>query len=623
MRTTPHPIVIDCETERIQSRPAYPPIPVGFSIKWPREKRSQYYAWGHPTGNNCDKKNAIRVLKKAWMSGEPLLFHSGKFDYDVITTHLDCPPLPWDRIEDTLYLVFLYNPHAASLGLKPAAAELLGMPPEERDIVKEWIEENIAIEKGLRWGAYICKAPGDIVGRYANGDVIRTEKLFYYLWPIIQERGMGAAYDRERRLMPVFLENERNGLRVDVRALERDIPVYQKAKDSADAWLRKRLKAPDMNIDSDAEVAAALDRQGIVEEWTLTKTGKKSVSKKNLFLGQFSDKRVFYMLGYRNRLTTCLSMFMEKWLDQAHQSGGRILPNWNQVRQMKADGRDTKGTRTGRPSCDEPNLLNLSKSFEDRGDDYTHPKFFNKLELPLVRKYVLPDKNEQWGHRDFNQQELRILAHYEDDAILKAYNDNPDLDIHSFVQAEIKRIMHRALDRVSVKTMNFGKLYGQGLGSLAQKLHVSRQEVIGIRDSQNRALPGLKTLEDDIKAWAKAGKPIITWGGRMYYCEPPKYSEKFGREMTFEYKLINYLVQGSAADATKEAIIRYAGHPRKCGRFLVTVYDEINFSAPPRLMAAEQAVLRECMEGLEFDVPMPSDAKVGPNWGTLTKYKEK
>jgi len=618
---SPQPIVIDFETKGIVARPDYPPIPVGFSIKWPKDKKSKYYAWGHPIGNNCDLKNAKRVLQEAWSSGEPLLFHNAKFDYDVATTHMGCKPLPWERVHDTLYLVFLYSPHAPSLGLKQTAERLLGLPSEERDVVKEWIEANIKIEKGKRWGAYISEAPGDMVGKYADGDVIRTAKLFDYLWPIIQEDGMGKAYDRERQLMPIFLENERLGLRVDVAALRRDIPVYQKAQESADAWLRKKLKSKDMNLDSDAEVAEALEQQGIVKEWTLTKTGKKSVSKKNLFIGQFSDPRIFYMLGYRNRLGTCLRMFMETWLDKANKTGGVINPNWNQVRQMKAGEDDSKGTRTGRPSCDDPNLLNLSKSFEDRGDDYTHPSFFNNLELPLVRKYVLPDSNEQWGHRDFNQQELRILAHYENEAILKAYNDNPDLDIHSFVQAEIKRLMNRELDRVSVKTMNFGKLYGQGLESLAKKLGVSRKEVQSIRDSQNRALPGLKGLEDKIKAWAKKDNPIVTWGGRMYYCEEPKYVEKFKRDMTFEYKLLNYLVQGSAADATKEAIIRYRS-VKHHGRFLVTVYDEINFSAPKKIMAQEMNILRGCMEGLEFDVPMLSDAKVGPNWGTLTKYKE-
>jgi DNA polymerase I-like protein with 3'-5' exonuclease and polymerase domains len=88
--------------------------------------------------------------------------------------------------------------------------------------------------------------------------------------------------------------------------------------------------------------------------------------------------------------------------------------------------------------------------------------------------------------------------------------------------------------------------------------------------------------------------------------------------MTYEYKLLNYLIQGSAADATKEAILRYYHHPQRRGRFLVTVYDEINSSAKD--YKTDMRVMKECMESLEFDVLMLSDGKIGPNWGTLTKY---
>lgn len=617
----PNVIVIDFETQAIGSRPAYPPVPVGVSIKWPKDRKPRYLAWGHPTGNNCDQKNAARALKEAWSSGIPLLFHNAKFDVDVAQTHMGCGELPWELCHDTMYLLFLDDPHAPSLALKPCAERLLGMPPEERDIVREWlIEHKVVKANDGKWGAHICDAPGDIVGKYADGDVIRTLKLFDYLYPKVKDAGMGEAYDRERRLMPIFLRNERQGLRVDVDQLRKDIPAYTKAFNYAENWLNKRMGVKDMNWDSDADVARALAAAEIVTEWELTKTGKKSTSKKTLTVDKYTDKKVFYVLGYRNRMATCLRMFMEPWLQKAEANGGFIMPNWNQVRQMKS-GDDTKGTRTGRPSCDDPNLLNVSKSFEDRGDGFTHPKFLKQLELPLVRRYCIPDKGCEWIHRDYNQQELRILAHFEDGAILEAYNENPDLDIHSFVQSEIKRLMHRDLDRVSVKTMNFGKLYGQGLGSLAAKLGVSVEEVKSIRDSQNKALPGLKELENDIKSLSKSGQPIVTWGGRLYYVEPPKFVEKFNREMTFEYKLLNYLVQGSAADVTKEAIIRHDS-VRKDSRFLVTVYDEINICAPTKLVKREMKTLRDVMEGIKLDVPMRSDGKTGPNWGSLTKYKE-
>jgi DNA polymerase I-like protein with 3'-5' exonuclease and polymerase domains len=149
-----------------------------------------------------------------------------------------------------------------------------------------------------------------------------------------------------------------------------------------------------------------------------------------------------------------------------------------------------------------------------------------------------------------------------------------------------------------------------------------------IQRAINTAVPSIKQLDDALKALARDkefgpnGRPIRTWGGRLYYCEPPEYSEKFGRDMTFEYKLLNYLLQGSGADVTKETIIRWHAHPKRTARFTVTVYDEISFSSNPRQMKKEQSVLRECMRSIETDVPMLSDGEVGPNWGALEKFKE-
>lgn len=605
---------VDFETKGIELRPDYPPEPVGVSID------DKYYGWGHPTKNNCSKEEAKRALKKVWYSKKPLLFHNSKFDVDVAQTHMDCGEIAWERIHDTQFLLFLHDPHAVSLALKPAAEKLLKMKPGERDAVKDWVLANVpaAKKKPSSWGTYMWMAPGDLMGKYAAGDTKRTLKLFNFLYPKVTEAGMLTAYNRERQLMFIFLENERQGIRIDVENLRRDIALYQKEKAKAEAWVRKALDVPDLNIDSDRDLANALDSAGIVTEWEYTKTGKKSTSKKVMTKDKFNDERVFLVLGYRNRLTTCLGTFMEPWLEKAQNANGRIHPNWNQVRQQKGDD-GSKGTRTGRPSCDNPNLLNLAKSFEDRGDGYTHPKFMRSLTpLPLVRRYMLPDKGHLWCHRDYNQQELRILGHFEDGAIMQAYKDDPDLDIHTFVQDEIRTITGMEADRVSVKTMNFGKIYGQGLGSLAEKLQRPVEEVKAIRDAQNKALPGLPDLEKTIKELGRSGEAIVTWGGRVYYVEPPQFSEKFGREMTFEYKLLNYLIQGSAADATKEAIIRY-NSTKKDGRFLVTVYDEINISAPKKAVKKEMKLLQECMEGLEFDVPMVTDGKVGESWGSLKK----
>jgi len=635
---------IDFETDPIQDRPDYPPKPVGVSIIEMGQK-PEYWAWGHYTGeNNCTKEQAQRRLKALWRNGRRKLFHNGKFDVDVAVTHMGLPMLPWELIDDTMFLLFLDDPHADNFQLKPSSERVLGMPPEERDLIVEWLWQhrkelaaqfNLArftdskgkplINSKAKIGAFVAYAPGDIAGKYANGDTSRTKKLFGELLPRINQRGMGEAYDRERELMPILLDNERVGICVDVRALRKDIKTFSAASEAADAWLRKRLKIKDLNLDADVAVAEALSQAGVVDDdqWVLTATGNRSVSKKNLLPSMFNDARVASVLGYRNRLQTCLKMFMLPWERQARARGEPyISTNWNQIRQSRTDS-DLSGTRTGRPSTSNPNFLNISKSWHDKDDGYEHPKFLGALpELPLVRKYILPDAGDIFCHRDYNGQELRLLGHFEDAALMRAYQEDPRMDVHDHVRQLIEDIAGLRYHRTQVKITNFRRIYGGGAPATAGALHVSIDVAKELLRAHGEALPGVKNLSAQIVRMARNGEPIVTWGGREYFTEPPRYDKRYGREMTYEYKLLNYLIQGSAADVTKEAIIRYHRHPKKTGRFLVTVYDEINVSAANANHKREMAVLKESMEGIECDVPMLTDGKTGPNWANLKKWSD-
>lgn len=625
---------VDFETKAIQRRPEYPPKPVGVSIQRIGERKPTYYAFGHPDGNNCDEAKPREILRDIARSGEDILYFNGKFDHDIAEHHWKINPVPWHKIHDAMFLLFLDDPHSRDLKLKPASERLLGMEPDEQDAVKDWIlahkKELPQIDFGdgkgpqspkpSTAGAWIAYAPGKLVTPYANGDVTRTIKLFNVLYPAIAEAGMLDAYRREQRVMPILLESERRGLRVDCLALERDIKVYEKALAYADNWLRKRLSAPGLNLDSDVDVAKALKSSGVVTEFVQTPTGKDSVSKKNLTPGMFNDKKVAQVLGYRNRLTTCLGTFMHSWYDKASRNGGWLNTNWNQVR--SAGGGQSSGARTGRLSSSNPNFMNMPKAWEGKGDGYEHPKFLKALPpLPILRMYLLPDTDKSsWLHRDYNQQELRILGHFEQGSLMEAYNADPRLDVHQFVRDQIMEIFHIDVPRSKTKTLNFGMLYGMGLGALAEQMDTTIEEAKRLKKAQMSTMPGLKDLNQDIIDGANEDKPIRTWGGRLYYKEPSIIIN--GRRIDFGYKLLNYLIQGSAADCTKQALINYDDN-KKDGRFVVTVHDEMNASAPDRANKAEMARMREAMQAVKFDVPMLSDAKMGKSWGLITKYEEK
>lgn len=619
------PIVLDFETEAVDDMSKRPPTPVGLAVRWSRSHPSHYMAWGHPSENNCTAEKARDVLLAAWRDPRPKLFHNAKFDMAVAKAHFGLPVLDPRDFEDTMFLAYLCDPHSRSNGLKDLAQDLLGWEPEERDEVHDWLYErrrelmatyggvlNTARTGPSSTGAWICRAPGGLVGRYARGDVDRTSALFDHLMPIVHENGMGPAYMREKRVLPIFMENEDRGIRVDVQGLERDISVYAAAKERAEGWLRKRLGAPDLNLDADREVADALSSAGIVDDdkWTLTETGLRSVSKKNLKPSMYNDPLVASAFGYRNRLVTCLETFMCAWVAQAAARGdGTVSPSWNQTR--GGDG----GTRTGRPSTSNPNFLNVSKSFEGRGDGYTHPAALDVPPLPLVRNYVLPDEGGVFLHRDFDGQELRIYAHFEGGDLFSRYCANPRFKPHDYIKGIVEELAKRPFDKTTVKNINFGKIYGAGIPRIMELLDCGRTEAEQFNRIHDRAMPDMQLVKEEIKRIVGRGLPIRTFGGRLYFPEEPKLVN--GKMRDFIYKLLNYLVQGSAADCTKEALIRWYTHPKRDpeDRFLVTVYDEINISAPRRRFVEAMGVLRECMEGIELDVPMLSAPRVGLTWG--------
>ena len=627
----PKLVTIDFETHKIQSRPLYPPMPVGVSIKYPG-KKAKYYAFGHLEGNNCTWSEAEKALRDAYAHRDGILFQNGKFDLDVANVHFGIEIPEWDKIHDTMFLIYLHNPHAKELGLKPAAEELLDMPPEEQEIVGEWLLENqpvpdIRINRGKAgdnyFGAYYSWVPGDIVGAYADGDTIRTEALFNKLYGEIAERGMLEAYDRERKLSLILLEMERQGLRVNLDQLRHDVGMYTGWMEKIEAWIIKTIKAPaDINLNAGQQLIEAMIESGYADESLMprTATGKISTNKDALLVG-VTDKKLLAVLNYRERLKTCLNTFMKPWLETAELSGGLSYTIWNQTRTP-----DSVGTRTGRLSS-TPNFQNIPKEFapifdhEKPGAKLPKSPWKDLPSLPKVRCYVVPFENEVLIDRDFSQQEIRILAHFDGGSMTEDYQADPWLDFHDVAKGKLAE-QGLFYDRKPVKNTNFGLIYGMGVGKLAEKNGTTVDEAKELKAAILRLYPGLKEMYADMRLRMQQDLPLRTWGGREYYCEPPKMVN--GRLMTFDYKMVNVLVQGSAADCTKEAIIRYHAAKHKDAKIILNVHDQITVSVPKKIMKSEMEVLRECMESIEFDVKILSEGSISDkNWGDLEDYDKK
>lgn len=630
----PKPGILDLETFAIEDRPRYPPVPVGVSIaEWGKAPR--YYAWGHTTENNCTWAEARDAIRQVWQNADGVVFHGGKFDQDVAETHFGLPPLPWDKAHDTLFLAYLDDPHQRNLQLKPTAQRLLGEAPEERDELIDWLIDHqpvpgVKITRGPQGEHYAMKylpwAPAGLVGRYANGDSKRTAGLFKHLWPKIKEQGMLRAYDRERELQPYLLQSERRGVNVHVSRLEVDIALYTGTLERVDAYLLKRLKA-DINLDSGEQLINALVQSGLADEDMIGVTEKGALkSDKKTLKTAVKDKQLGATFAYRSSLRTCLNV-MNPWFEMAQQTGGTIHTSFNQTK--NPDG----GTRTGRLSCTW--FMNMPKEFEPLVKEHAPANWNHKRNplpsipkplgslppIPVCRSYIIPAKGKVFIDRDYSQQEPRILAHFDGKMLMEAYQANPWIDFHDYAKAELEK-SGLFYERKPVKNTNLGLIYGMGVPLLAEKNDMTVEESKRLKDAVLRLYPGLKEMYGDMRARAIRGEPIHTWGGRVYYCEEPRIIK--GRIRTFDYKLVNVLVQGSAADCTKEAIIRYHKVKDPEDDFLLPVHDQNLAQVWAHRRDAGMKLLKDSMESIEFDVPMLSEGDWSPdNWAALLPYDKK
>ena len=570
--------VIDIETRAIEAHGPCLPEPVGVAIKYPSGE-SVYLSWAHPSGNNALKGWVAAELQTIW--DKEWLTHNGCcFDVPVLAHHFGFPQRPWHLTHDTLFLSFLNNPHERSLSLKDMAHEHCGMAPTEQHDLQTWILENTPCKSRKQAGAYIADAPAELVAPYAIGDVERT----WALWQSLRDRvlpSMQQAYDRERRLAPILVGVQNQGLRVDMKRLKKATAEYEETLERLDNTVRTALNAPGLSLDSDADLVLALQANG-VSGFGKTATGKTSAAKGSLDAALADNPELRETLATRSTIATCLSTFMRPWVEQAGKNSGRLHAAYNQVRNP-----DGYGTRTGRMSSSSPNLQNVQRDTEG---------YFS------LRSVLLPEPGHVWVTGDFKSQEPRIAAHFEDGALLQAYKDNPELDQYLWI-AEMANV-----SRKQAKVIFLALLYGMGLDKLAAQLGVSRVDAEIIRKKVRAALPGIVNLNREVMDRFKRGLHIRTLGGRIYHCEPPKNG------MTFEYKALNVLVQGSAADQGKEAVIYIHDRLEPGERILGMVHDEISVSCLPERVEAIKQLMREAACALPCDAPMLMDCGHGNNW---------
>lgn len=500
----------------------------------------------------------------------------------------------------------LIDENSFSYSLDSLAKKYLG-EGKRSDALNEWLSLAYGgkpTRKGQ--GGNIYRAPPQMVGHYALGDVEQPRAILREQKKIMVYESLEDIFDLETRLVPLLLAMRRRGVRVDVHGAE-----------SLDARLMEKA----------GEYRSVLDAEGI-DPWsgeTIARwCDKKSLHYRKTDLGNPSFRaawlenhpnEVVQLIHQVRRLEKHAGTFVQGTV-LGNQVEGRIHCQFNQLRG------DEYGAVSGRLSSSNPNLQNIPARDEELG--------------PLIRSLFLPDEDEDWYSDDWSQIEFRLLVHYGEGPVAEKtrqrYIDDPTTDFHAYV-AELTEI-----DRKPAKNINFGLVYGMAEITMAANLGRTLDEVKPMFETYHSEFPFIKALYEKCDKKAKSRGWIHTILGRRRRwntfqsvirkiaqedgaCTEDEAREKYGNRYTraFTHKALNSLLQGGAADIMKKAMVDIweTGICDVLGAPLLTVHDELNWSVPRSKQAIQaHSEARRIMENcVPLRLPLLCDSGHGNNWG--------
>jgi DNA polymerase-1 len=303
-------------------------------------------------------------------------------------------------------------------------------------------------------------------------------------------------------------------------------------------------------------------------------------------------------------LSKLQSTYVDALPQMVNPETGRVHTSFNQT-----------GTATGRVSSSNPNLQNIPIRTE---------------EGRRVRRAFIAPEGYKLLAVDYSQVELRILAHYSQDAaLLKAFHEGQD--IHRATAAAVYRIPPEQVtyeQRSFAKSVNFGLMYGMGAFRLARDSDLTLAEAEQFIADYFRQFPGVRQYLDGSIAQAKKQGYLETLLGRRRYF--PALDENLGRKVGYqvqqaaEREAVNMPIQGTAADIIKIAMINLSRALKAGGfaaRTILQVHDELVLEVPDGELDRVAPLVIEVMESaFTLDAPLVADAKVGMNWAEMERW---
>jgi len=551
---------------------------------------SGYYPIAHEGGGNLDKKKVMDYFRTILNYPSTKIFHNAMYDVCFIRA----AGLKINgTIVDTMIAGSLVDENRFRYDLGSMGRDYLGKGKNEA----------VLNETAALWGvdpkSEMYKLPAMYVGEYAERDAEITLELWQQMKQEIQHQDIESIFDLETELFPCLVDMRFLGVRVDVEAANQ---LKQKLLAEEKECLQKVKKetSVDIQIWAARSIAQVFEKLNLPFDRT-EKTNSPSFTKN--FLKNHPHPIVKHIARARE-INKAHTTFIDTILKHEHK--GRIHAEINQLRS------DQGGTVTGRFSYNNPNLQQIPARNKELG--------------PLIRSLFIPEEGCKWGVFDYSQQEPRLVVHYA--ALQNLYGVDDVLDAYQEGDADFHRIVAEMADipREQAKTINLGLFYGMGKNKLQAELGVNKERADGLFKQYHSRVPFVKQLMDNVMQRAQGRGRIRTLLGRLcrfHLWEPNQFGihkplphdaalaeHGPGIRRAFTYKALNRLIQGSAADMTKKAMIEL--HKEGITPH-IQVHDELDISVDNN---ADK--IKEIMESaVDLEVPNKVDYESGPNWGTI------
>tara|TARA_B000000532_G_scaffold84515_2_gene67705 strand:- start:8996 stop:10852 length:1857 start_codon:yes stop_codon:yes gene_type:complete len=552
---------------------------------------SGYFPIAHGGGGNMDRELVLDWFEELLQTTSTKIFHNAMYDVSWIRSlgfHIN------GGIVDTMIAASLIDENRFSYTLDSVGKDYIGMRKNET-LLKEAAKDFGVNPKSGMW-----ELPAPFVGEYAEKDAEITLKLWHALQHEITKQDLWDIFNLESNLFPCLVDMKFKGVRVDLEKayltkndlIEQERDVLNKVN---------KIAGFDVEIWAAASIAKAFDE--LKMPYDRTEKGAPSFTKNFLATHPAEFPKLINQARELNKANTT---FIDTILKHEHK--GRIHAEINQIRS------DQGGTVTGRFSYANPNLQQIPARHKELG--------------PMIRSLFIPEEGHTWGCFDYSQQEPRILVHFASlmklegtGSIVNAYNDG-SADFHQMI-ADMAGI-----ERKQAKTINLGIMYGMGKNKLMAELGLMKDAAEKLLKTYHQKAPFVKMLSEAVSRRADDSGKIRTIGGRLCHFdlwEPHGFGIKKplphadalrehgpGIKRAFTYKALNKLIQGSAADMTKQSMLALYNEgviPH------VQIHDELDISVSSPEEA--QRIINIMEEAVQLQVPNKVDYEKGVSWGEI------